>query len=417
MDSKENKYTLIHIEPVEEDGLSITDFINNTKFNYTIKSNLYTPQESTMAIYDIYKNFIIDKSNKLQKPIITVSHDPAISGATIAGVCEKYMFSEPTQSGVSYNTDVKIIYIDSLPNISKKTYTHYSDFNDAVISDCLALTDISYTMSRVSINPSNICFIGLNEDIIPDEQEHTLNGLNTDYYSLQILRKKGIKKIMDTLIDDYLNENVHIVIDLSCMALKYAPCAIRQNVIENKDGFDIDELKLILNCLKRLTNINSIDVTGYNLGLKENKETHNVANKITINTIELILSNFIENYKKSLNIFDEESKFLIWKKLNDDEPIGWLILRNMSTQEKTDIINAIDSYGNGEGDGEDIDNESDRIITITVNDDDETYEAFVTTTTIKEQQEKSFYTSNNVSDCCLYPGEKLNMLFELITNK
>lgn len=400
MDNKQNTHTLIHIEPLNEEDLSITDFIK-TKFNFTIKSNLYVPQDSTMAIYDIYKKFIMDKSNKLQKPIITISHDPAISGATISGVCEKYMFTEPTQTGVNYNTDVKIIYIDSLPNISKKIYTHYSDFNDAVISDCMSLNDISYTNSRVPINPANICFIGLNEDIIQDEQEHTLNEFKIDYFSIQTLRKKGIKKIMDTIISDYKYENVHIVIDLSCLALKYAPCAIRQTDIETKDGFDIDELKLILTCLKDLDNVNSIDITGYNFGIKEKKEKHNVANKITINSIELILSIFIENYKKSLNIFDEDSKFLIWKKLNDSEPIGWFILRNIPKQEKTEIINAIDD---------------DRIITISINDDDESYDAFVTTTTIREQQEKSFYVSNNVSDCCLYPGEKLNMLFELISD-
>lgn len=400
MDTKKDNHTLINIEPSEENRLDITDFIN-TKFNYTIKSNLYTPQNDTLAVYDVYKKFIMDNVNKIVSPIITLSPDPAISGSTIAGVCEKFMFTESKNNSISYNTDVKIIYIDSLPNLSKKTYIHYSDFNDSIISDCLALNVSSFANCRVAIDPSNICYIGLNEDIIPDEQEHTLNELKFDYYSIQTLRKKGIKKIMESIVTDYKNDNIHIVIDLSCLALKYAPCVIRQNEIKNKDGFDIEELNLILTSLKEVDNINSVDITGYNFGDKKNTEIHNVANKITINSIESILSVFINNYKKTLNMFNENSKFLIWKKLNDVEPIGWLILRNMTNEVKQHIINAI------------ID---DQIINIPVSDDDETYEAFVTTTTMKEQQERSFYTSNNVTDCCLYPGEKLNMMFELLNN-
>lgn len=398
MDTKEKKYTLVHIEPSDENILKITDFIK-TKFNFTVKSNLYIPNDISLVVYDTYKKFIMDKTDKLQKPIITLSPDPAISGATISGVSEKYMFSETKDTNVTFNTDVKIIYIDQLPNLTKKEYKYYSDFNDAIISDCLSLNQTSYTQSRVSINPANICFIGLNEEIISDEQQYTLNELNFDYYSLQTLRKKGIKKIIDNIVADYKHDNVHIVIDLSCLATQYAPSAIRTE--NNNNGFDIDELKLIINCIKELENINSIDITGYNFGLTENKTKHNTANNITVHSIEVILSSLINDYKKTLNIIDENSKFLIWKKLNDEEPVGWLILRNMSNKDKQEIINAI-------GD--------DNIINIPITEDDEIYEALVTTTTIKEQQERSFYTSNNVTDCCLYPGEKINMLFELLNN-
>jgi arginase family enzyme len=396
---KEKKYTLVNIEPSEVKQLPITAFIK-TPFNYTIQSNLYLPQDSTLVIYNVYKQFIIDKVNKLNTPIITISPDPAISGATISGICEKFMFTESKQNNISFNTDVKIIYIDSLPDLSKKPYTHYNDFNNSIISDCLSLNTDSFSNCRVAIKPNNICYIGLNKDIIPDEQEHILNELPFECYSIQTLRQKGIKKIMTSIVDDYKHDNIHIVIDLSCLALKYTPCAIRQNEIKSNDGFNIDELGLVISSLKEL-NINSIDITGYNFGTIENKEQHNVANKITINSIEIILSHFIDNYKKSLNIFDEESKFLIWKKLDDVDPIGWLILRNMTNDVKQNIINAI----------------GDRIINIPVSDENETYEALVTTTTIKEQQERSFYMSNNVTDCCLYPGEKINMLFELINNE
>jgi hypothetical protein len=56
----------------------------------------------------------------------------------------------------------------------------------------------------------------------------------------------------------------------------------------------------------------------------------------------------------------------------------------------------------------------DEIKMIQIDDEKEVYNAYVSVTTIREQTEKSYFTSDNVFDCCLYPGEKVNMMFALV---
>ena len=123
---------------------------------------------------------------------------------------------------------------------------------------------------------------------------------------------------------------------------------------------------------------------------------------LTIRIIELIINSIIELKTVSVNIFNEESKFLIWKRLDADDLIGWSILRGMTLTEREDIIKMID--------------DDDKIITIPIDDEetDESYDALVTITSMKEQQDKIYYGATSLYDCCLFPDEKLNMMFELL---
>src|SRR5690606_26704291 len=101
---------------------------------------------------------------------------------------------------------------------------------------------------------------------------------------------------------------------------------------------------------------------------------------------------------KTINIFNEDSKFLIWRKNSDPDPIGWSILKGMDLETREQYIKAI-------GD--------DNIISVPITDDDEVYDALVTVTTMNEQQNKSYYTAKNFTECCLKPNQKVSMMFEL----
>ena len=45
---------------------------------------------------------------------------------------------------------------------------------------------------------------------------------------------------------------------------------------------------------------------------------------------------------------------------------------------------------------------------------DEPIDVYITTTTIEEQEEKIYSMAQDIKDCILYSGEKVNMMFELI---
>jgi arginase family enzyme len=396
-------HSLIHVESIDPEYTSIDEFFTN-KFDYVLKSNMYKAHQKTLAIYDLYRQIIIDSGNKIIKPIITLSPDSAISGSTIAGVAEKFMYSDVgNDDKPCFKSSAKVIYIDSSPDLSTKTYSDYSNYPDSVLSDSIGLTESSYTLHRIDIQPSNIYLVGVNEDTLADAEEDTILTHNIQMFSLQTIRKKGIDVILQNIIDECKFDDVHVVIDLSCMSIKYAPSVYRSNhsnVDAVDDGFDFDQMKKITEALKKLTKLHSIDITGYNFGPKIDSQKFHASNIITVKTIEMICCSFVTLKKKSINIFNDESRFLIWKPLNDENLIGWLILRNMDIETREQMIKAI-------GD--------DDIKTISITDDDgETYDALVTVTTLKEQNEKSYFAASSIYDCCLYPGEKLNMTFEIL---
>lgn len=391
-------HSLIHVEPSNKESLSVAEFFTN-KFDYVIKADMYKVHRNTLAVYDLYRQIMIDKNRQIKTPIITLSPDPAISGSTIAGAAEKFMYSETNKKGnPHFRTNLKVIYIDALPDLSTRKYADYSDFNGSVLSDVMGLTETTYNLHRVDLPPENIYLVGVDEKYLPDDQEGYIRKHNIKMYTLQTMKKKGIAKIMKHIINECKFDDVHIVIDLSCMQIRYAPSVHRFH--NSKNGFDFDEMKILVESFKQLERLNGVDVTGYNFGPIKDKEKHHVANMLTVKTIEMITSSLICLKQKSINVFNEESRFLIWKRIDDEDLLGWLILRGMSLQEREEMITQI-------GD--------DRIITVPVPDDDgEVYDAFVTVTTMKEQQEKSYYMAESVYDCCLYPGEKLNMMFELL---
>jgi len=395
-EDRSKTHSLIHIEPFNKDDLDISDFFT-TKFDYVVKRDMYKPHKRTLAVYNLFRQIMIDKDKNIQTPIITLSPDPSISASTLAGASEKFMFTESTKNSKAptFKTNLHVIYIDSSPDLSTKKYEEYNDFRNSVVSDVMGINNESFSDGRINIPPSHITFVGIDESNLSDDQEGIINKyeMQTRLYSSQLMKRKGIQNIMDNIVDELMFEDVHVVIDLSCVMFQYAPSVIRDSS-DKCVGFDFDQMKLIIESLKKLKHLNGVDVTGYNFGERELKDKHHVSNMLTVKTIEMIVTSFIDLKQKSINLFDEESKFLIWRRVDDVDSIGWYILRGASLKDREELIKAI----------------GDRIEVVPIpddNDDEEEesyFDALVTTTCMREQQEKSYYTAKSVQDCCLFPG-------------
>lgn len=406
-DDRSQKHSLIHVEPFGENELDISDFFT-TKFDYVVKRNMYKPHKKSLAVYDLFRQIMIDTNKNIKTPIITLSPDPSISASTLAGAAEKFMYTETTKNAKTptFKTNLKVIYIDSSPDVSIKKYDNYNDFKNAVVSDVMGINNESFSNHRVDIPPNHITFIGIDEKNLCDEQDGTLRkyDMNMNMYTSQIMKKKGINCVMENIINELIYEDVHVVIDLSCIQLQYAPSVLR-DISDKTVGFDYDQMKLIVESLTKLKRLNGVDITGYNFGKVEDKEKHHISNTLTVKTIEMIVTTLIDLKQKSINLFNEDTKFLIWRKVDDIDSIGWYIMRGVSLKDREVLISAI---------GDNIE-----VIPIPNNDklnedEDSYFNALVSVTTMKDQQDKSYYTSESIHDCCLFPGEKLNMMFELL---
>ncbi len=407
-------YSLIHAQVPDENGYDIDDLLLKT-FDFVIKKDMYTIKDGYNIVYDFVRQLYYDQKKKLITPAILLSSDPSISSATISGVYEKFMYPTKIKEETKYKSDTKILYFDASPDLHTRRIRSNAHVMNSVISNCIGLTDESFTQHKLNIHPSDVYLIGINDDQLVDEDENNINKYSLNMFTLQLLRKKGLKRVLDVIFNKIQYDNIHVVIDMSCIDTKSAPSVFR-NQDADGSGFNLEELEIICTFVKSLQKVNSIDITGYNLGAIESKDKNYGANYITVSTIGFILKNItaLEIIKeKVINVFDENTKFVIWRPINyvyqedndeDDsedknDEIGWYILRNISNEERNKMIEYI-------GD--------DNIINVTVVKNGHLINALATTTSMAEQQQMTYDLCQNIADCCLDPEEKIDMMFEML---
>lgn len=431
--------------PIE--GTSAKGIIKNDFTFETIPSLYENTDESGIPI--IYKLLHQYYAGIKDKKIITLSMDSAVTGATVSGVNERYMRREADGDDIVFKSDLKILYIDSKPDLLDLPDGDVSmlDCMRSVVSNLMNLNNKTYTKHRVVVQPEQLIYFGLNENLLTELDDNILSELLIEHYTLQTIRRKGFEKILDHVKSSLTGFPVHVILDISALNKNIAPCTVSnihnlaniQDLIDveklklfmeqyNKsiDGFDMDELNMIINKLKDL-NVVALDITGYDFRM----ENTAIAKRITCETIRRTFVKLFDVKERSINIFNENSRFLIWRPLvedtdeindtikNDEEldeivkelsqedkeklmssvNIGWYILRGIPSDLKEQLLATI-------GD--------DDIKTFTLDIDGEVEDVMVAVTTMNEQMDRSCYTSTSVYDKILYPGEKVDMMFELV---
>jgi len=389
---------------------TLYDPINNVgtirnEFDNVIDKSIYDTENIYNDMYNKFKQIFSSKD----ECYVNISTDRAISSATLSALNELYKY----KNGKVYDSDLKIIYIDSKADLNLNDYDeklNNYNYRLSVVSNLLALStdeDITrtYTKHVVPLKLEQFSFIGLN-DITPYE-ENLLLKENSDYYDLKRINK-NLESILNKVINKLSDSPVAIIFDMSVFDLNIAPCTIREN--DKNVGLNLDQLNLILkhlsNMNKKYNNVKMIDITGHYLSIQDTSP----AFRVTIETITKIYSKILNLKEYSINIFNENTRFIIYKPVDEiceetDESIGdnygWYILRNVPMDFKNDLL-------------KEIDNDSITIIDIPDENEDEEIQVMISSTTILEQNDKCYYTATGYKDCTLYPDEKMAMAFELI---
>jgi len=364
-------------------------------FDFHTDQSLYEKKD-TDGIPSIY-NFMYEFVKGLPKDrlIVTFSPDPTISTGTICGLAEKYMYQVYEQNTMVYKSNLKVIYLTATPHIS----TNMDNYNDCILSVCMCETSTTTTKHKLIMQPDNFILVGLNQYLSDDADMDYINQTNITYFDLRQIRKKGICKIINHICMLVAENPTHIIFDLGCMNLSTAPCVIRNSMGEKSNiGFDLDEANMIMDLLSNL-NIVGLDIVGYDTRISET----DIAFRITSETAKIPLRKILKLKEKKINIFNQSSRFLIWRPIEkiSETDMGWLILRGIELDLREKLLQQIDI---------------DSIITITTTDDDgNMVDVYISATTMEEQESKSIYDTYSIMDCCLLPSEKINMMFELLS--
>ena len=403
-----------------------TTGINNIfkEFDYTFLNSMYTVTENNIPIiYESLYKFIDKKNDK--DIIVTYSPDVTVSVSTVNAMNSKF----PDNS-------LKILLFTSTSRINTifdkldKTKIVFN-YSNTLISSILGELEEPFFSNTTNILPEQIFIIGVNENHISEKNNEELKEIFGDnYISFNNIRSNDIKKIFNSFITDQKHRPTHVIFDLSVAKFNLTPTSIRTlnkkkiKNLDDIDGFDINELNYIFDELSKL-NIVALDITNYITEKKCNEDDRAI--KVTCEIARLPMKKIFGLKEYSFNVYNEFSKFLIFRPLKkvDEDDVGWYILRDVqdkysvnifNTNMKNKIINEIEDNiilfdPNNPLILDDV-YDSRNIIINTKNSKNTVY---ITTTSIDEQNKKIFIGGiTKINDKTLYPGEKSRMLFEML---
>ncbi|AYV77313.1 MAG: arginase family protein [Barrevirus sp.] len=317
-------------------------------------------------------DFCCDKSEDLEKHLLNYSKDnPDHKIVTIGGNIS-VSFSTVLTLKEIHKDDLVILWIGTHP------------------ISTLCINDVSFIYFGIPDNCDNMDHIHNNQ--IPFFTNKKINSLITNKETYQVI-PSAIKQIIGL-------RKVHVVLDMRVFNKDIVKCVSESN-IKGYQGITIDSVENMLLMIK--TNIVSMDITEFNP-----KKGTEYDVKICTELIRYLLAKTFDNdIKKNINIFTEDSYFLIYRPIHQvdyETDIGWYILKGLSVEMKEQLLKKI---------------QDDNIITIDIDnldedvqDDDNTY--LITKTNMKEQNEISYYTAYTICDAALFPQEKALMMFKLL---
>lgn len=362
------------------------DIRNN--YNFEIKSNEFNEQSDKICKgYDILYEHILNVLKKCSKKIIVVGGDHSIAAGTIPAINEKYIIKKKEEklyaSEKKFSSHLKILWIDVHPDIMTYDFMENknNDLHEKAVSSLMGLINPVLTNQKLLLEPNQFIFYGLHKDNID-----TVNEYEMKHYTTDKIKTLGVDKITNSIKSFIKNDPLHVSIDMKVFNESFVPSTFPAN---NK-GLTPNDVIPLLKELKN--NIVSMDISEFNpyLGSKQDcKKTRELERKIIIDTFDI--------KEKRINIFTEDSEFLIYRPLHQLNPsdIGWYILENISTDLKEQIIKNI---------------QNDTIIEINTDGQD----ILVSKTSMNEQNNISYYTSRTIQDIALYPDEKYAMCFKLL---
>jgi hypothetical protein len=464
--------SLIKVESLFPNAIDVSDYITK-KFDYEVKTDLYN-HDGKCLTYDMMREISNDQQNKVQRPLIVLSPDPAISSATVSGNGERHMTRTGVNheirgqrvEGIDFTSELRVLYIGSKLGMCTETYEGISSYQKSVMSNAMGLTSQSFTNHRINIDPSNVIFLGIRNDLIEDSEQNALDSLKNRpmVFDLDRIKEKGIERIMRFVRNRFRDQKVHIIFDMSAIDISIAPSVFRYSTVTETDneegthrveteeeirqkyrGLDRTEVLDIMRYateLKTESNLEEFDLVGYNFSVDEYREQAHPGNVVTSKAMLDILKCVADFTDHSINIFDESSRFLIWKKIpsvftleESEDPaeqdgIGWSILRGVDLPTRNALISHFNEAKEAESleeiDLTDPEKDGDQLIDAQLRsleypierfefpDGDEVLDILLTVTSPMEQNLKSYYTATSYLDRCLLPGEKVNMTFELL---
>lgn len=377
-------------------------------FDNTYDKTLYETGDDhgNPVVYRTLCRDMMQSSDVNGRTVLMLSGDSGNTSAVITGLSKRYMYTEALGDRSVFKSNLKVLYIDSYPDLDKPLNREFDAINASVLSNSMSMFAPTYTNHELNMNPDQFTVFGINSDAKSRYRDKLLH-LGIIHYGLDDIRLKGVDTILESVVDMYNEDMSPVVVSVDLSVLESTSCpSVYRRDYKNKEGLTKEEYFKVLSSVKKIDNIVGICITGFDYSLITDDKIKMQCDMLTTSIIRETVTTLTDLKEKSINIFNEESYFLIWRPIYDtdedgDEDYGWYILRDCPLDMREKLMT------------EDL-KDDDVIITDTVIKDGEEVDAMITKTTMKEQQDRSYYSGGSYADCILFPHEKVAMMFEML---
>lgn len=332
--------------------------------------------------YKLLYDHVLDQKQKEPDTIIlTVGGDHSVSASTIGAMNDFYM----KQHGNTFTSELMILYIDAYPDLAGYNATGRNDLPEMTMSSLQGYLDPPISPQKLSLTRDQIIYFGLQED----EDFEVVGELGYQNLSCPKIKALGAEAVLGILKDMIGDRPVHISLDMKVFDQRVASCTEPAT----EGGLEFNDLVPVLLGLR--TNLVSMDLVEFNPKIGSSQD---VARTAELARECLVVALGLK--KKRLNVFNEESQFLIYRPLEQEDgeeehDIGWYLVRGMDMTQREQFLKIVPD---------------DSMITIDI--DGEDY--LITKTTMNEQNERSYLSAESIHDMALFPEEKVEMGFVLI---
>lgn len=369
-----------------DSGCDLAPKLIKEKFDYQIqnKSFEYGMMDDKIVHgigYNLlYKYILKYRADFPNDKIVTIGGDSSIIASTIPAINESYMKVQG-QEAVS---DLKILIIDAEPNLHNQATFNNACLNRMSMGSVMGIMETPIANFKLLMDTNQIIYLGLRN--LDDTEEEILNDMGIIYFSMDKINVLGIDNVINTIKNYIGSDPLHLSVSMKGFDPKIAPSV----TTKHEGGIVYEDMIKITKGISQ--SIVSLDIVEFDANVgseREKRLTGELCRQIIVSSLNL--------KEKSLNIFNENSEFLIYRPLSQEAftDVGWYILKGIDINTAHELLNNI---------------QSEQIISLDIDGID----YLVTKTTVCEQQEKSCFMAECIKDITLYPNEKQLMIFELI---
>ena len=226
----------------------------STSYDDTIVDGIRN-KDAVIAIGQTLKSVVQENISK-DVLVLIIGGDHVISLGTIAGA-------------LTLDDNIGVVYIDAHTDINTEVTSPSSNAHGMHMAALMGMcqSNINDLCHCHQLKGNNVFWVGTRSI---DEKEMFNIPVRENIYSYDIILQRGLKACLDEITTkitkNHIN-NLYISLDIDVMNPKIIPAT----GVPEKDGFNEDDMSIIIDWLREQTNICVIDVVEYN-PLLDNEE-------------------------------------------------------------------------------------------------------------------------------------------------